>query len=184
MTRSTRSLSLVVSLSRFLTFSAVKFLSEFISIHLFLLINFQNLLLRKYLAEFIVILFTNIQHFTTLSKLVSQHGCNLVVSHGRTFFLSISVCALCFSFLCSRLMSHHTTFTQFFQILLVYRSKFSCRCIIQHQCIYYLFSLHLHHLFRCRTRWPSSRWPRGCRTSHRPYRSTRRRTRRRCGCSC
>ena len=144
-------MSLVVSLSRFLTFSAVKFFSEFISIHLFLLINLQNLLLRKYLAEFIVILFTNIQHFTTLSKLVPQHGCNLVVSHGRTFFLSISVCALCFSFLCSRLMSHHTTFTQFFQILLVYRSKLSCRCIIQHQCINYLFSLHLHHLFWCRT---------------------------------
>ena len=59
-----------ILVTRFLSFSSIKLFLKLISIHLLLLINLQNLLLRKYLAEFIVILFTNIQHFTALSKLV------------------------------------------------------------------------------------------------------------------
>ena len=58
------------SLTMFLTFSSVKFLSEFIRIAFFCLINFCNLLGRQNLAEFIIIFLANIQYLTTLRKLI------------------------------------------------------------------------------------------------------------------
>ena len=140
-----------VPLSRFLTFSAVKLFPEFIHITLFLLIDFHNLLLRKYLAEFIIILLTNIKHLTALSKLVSQHGSNLFVSHyrSRSILFIGSRCSL--SFFGSWFMVHHAALAQFFQIFLVNRCKLGGCRIIQHQGFNNLIRLHLHHLLLCGT---------------------------------
>ncbi|EJX04454.1 hypothetical protein EVA_07446 [gut metagenome] len=116
---------------------------------LFLLINLQNLFLGQNFAELTVILFTDIQHLTTLRKSVFQQFLNFGIcqillrySGGR------AIHSRCSPF---QLAVHQTAVTQFCEVFFIHRHKLSSRSIIQHQPAYHLIHLHLHHLFRCRT---------------------------------
>ena len=135
-----------LSLSVLLTFSSIKFFSEFIRITLFCLIDLHNLFRRQNLTEFIIILLTNIQDLTALCKLIL----NLFFYFRIRRYWFRSLFSFCIVSSVSFVAVHHPALTQCFQVTLVNRSKFSSRSVIQHQCFYHLVSLSLHHLLGSR----------------------------------